>query len=154
MPSPGNVEALRDLHVATSSPFVTANVVLAMGVGMIAAFLIVRFARSWSFRVPGVREAALSALRATRELPLEDRLAAQAVILRRIARTIAGESSARLQGRPWLLELDRLFRTQYFTEGEGHRIGDDLYVPQASKGLDIGLDTGIHLERLMRRIRR
>jgi hypothetical protein len=92
----------------------------------------------------------VAALQATADLPIAERLAAQAMVLRRLARTIGGEKSVRLRGSDWLVELDRIFRTDYFTRGDGRCFGDDLYAVRGDSSLDIT----VRLERLVRRMRR
>jgi hypothetical protein len=74
-----------------------------------------------------LRRSAEAMLSASRSLDLEARLAAQASLLRRFTRALAGDEAARGQGGAWLATLDRTFDTRFFTEGAGAVYGDRLY---------------------------
>lgn len=124
----GVLDGLRDLHWpfagAAAGPVATMIAVgCALAIGLSAALWPVL--RRWR----AVRRAALAALATSRLLDPPERLAAQAMLLRRVVRTIDGDAAARLHGRDWLAHLDRLFATRFFTEGEGRSFGEALYRP-------------------------
>ena len=103
---------------------VPALVVLALG--CVAAAVVIAIV--WrARRAGGLRASAAAALAASRALDPDERLAAQAALLRRIARAVAGESAARQHGAAWLESLDGCFKTDYFSKGEGRAYGDALY---------------------------
>ena len=87
-------------------------------------------------RRAGLRRSAEAALAASRALAPPERLAAQAMVLRRLVRNVAGESDARAQGSVWLQTLDRMFGTRFFTQGEGKAFGDALYAPSTAPDVD------------------
>lgn len=119
--------ALRPLHVA---PFAEgAGLIAAMamlGCGLALALLLL--ARLLARR-GGARRSALATLAAARALPAQDRLVAQAALLRRVARTLDGETppASHLAGEAWLLRLDRIFATAFFSKGDGRVFGEALY---------------------------
>jgi hypothetical protein len=107
---------------ASLAPFaLTLAVGCAAGLALLALAILARHRRA------GLRDAAAAALARTRALRSGDRLAAQAALLRRLVRQIAGEDAARLHGAAWLAELDRVFATRFFTQGAGVAYGDALY---------------------------
>jgi hypothetical protein len=91
----------------------------------------------------------VAALTPTLALPADQRLAAQAEILRRIARTLHGEAAARLTGEPWLAALDGMFATRFFTTGPGRAFAD-LYVPRPAGDAEAA---SAELPGLMQRLR-
>lgn len=104
------------------APFLTT---LAVGVAVAALiFVLWRLARQRSI---GMRRSAARALVATRNFDPDERLAAQATLLRQVVRIRAGESAARTQGDGWLATLDRTFATSFFTAGAGRAYADSLY---------------------------
>ena len=106
------------------------------GLGCLVA--LVAFALYWIAlrRRAGLRRAAEAALAASRALAPPERLAAQAMVLRRLVRNVLGEGEARAQGPVWLQTLDRLFATRFFTQGEGKAYGDALYAPSTAPDVD------------------
>lgn len=74
---------------------------------------------------------------------------AQARLLRRLARTLAGDAAARETGAAWATRLDTLLATDFFTKGPGRVLADGLYRRQ-TPDLD-GLDA--ELGRLIGRLR-
>lgn len=107
------------------SPVAPYLVMLAVGcIAAVAGLVLLVQARR---RGADLRRSALAALAASRTLVPEDRLAAQAALLRRLARRLGGEAAGRRHGRPWLEGLDAMFGTPFFTQGEGQAYGDALY---------------------------
>lgn len=89
--------------------------------------------------------AAAAQLALARTAPPEERLAAQALVLRRVARQVGGEPVVRAQGAAWLERLDGVFATQFFTRGAGRVFAEGLY--QRSAAVDVD-----HLEREVLRL--
>jgi hypothetical protein len=83
----------------------------------------------WQARRRGVslRRSAALVLADSAALAPSERLAAQARLLRRLGRIVAGEPAARRQGAEWLATLDQAFATDFFTKGAGAAFGDTLY---------------------------
>lgn len=100
---------------------------LTIGVGLVLATLGFAALVALRRRRLGLRRAARLALAATRDLPPAERFAAQAGLLRRLVRVRAGVAAAREQGDGWLLTLDRVFATTFFTAGDGRAFADALY---------------------------
>ena len=111
-------------------PASLAPFLVTLGLGCVAAAAL--FVVYWQAlrRRSDLRRSAEAALSASRALAPPERLAAQANLLRRLVRVVAGESEARRQGAAWLESLDRAFATQFFTEGDGKAYGDALYAPR------------------------
>lgn len=123
-----SLESLRGLHLpANAAGAIQGEVVLAIALGFTAALLVglVRYLR---FRARNtVRRSALRELAATRGLDAEARLVAQARLLRRLVRTLKGDSAADARGSDWATRLDELFATSFFTTGAGRVLADGLY---------------------------
>ena len=106
-----------------------ASAILLMGLlGAVAAMLLAVSLRRLFARHRPLRRAALDALAASRVLPGPERLAAQARILRDVARAHDDDAAA-LQGAAWLARLDALFDTRLFSDGAGQAFGEALYRP-------------------------
>jgi len=73
------------------------------------------------------RREALATVHALRDDDSPDGPAALATLLRQVARHRLGDGVARLGGDDWLAALDRCFRTNWFSTGEGRAFGDALY---------------------------
>lgn len=125
----GLARALEMMHPMREppQPASLAPFALTLAVGCAAGLLLLALAILARHRRAGLRDAAAAALARTRTLDPGDRLAAQAALLRRLVRQIAGEDAARLQGAAWLAELDRVFATTSFTQGAGVAYGEALY---------------------------
>ena len=96
-----------------------------------------------------IRRAALAELARSRGLDPEARLLAQARLLRRLGRTLAGDAETRATGADWAARLDGLFKTDFFTRGTGRVLADGLYRRQTPD-----LDTlDAELGRLIGRLR-
>jgi hypothetical protein len=133
------LDGLRDIHwpvaADAAGPVVTMILIGCLLAGGLSAGLW-PLLRRWR----AVRRSALAALAASRSLDPPERLAAQAVLLRRLVRTIDGDAAGRLQGRDWLERLDRLFATRFFTEGAGSGFGEALYRPPSGEDPDRHID--------------
>jgi len=111
-------------------PASLAPFLVTLAVGCIAAAVLLALLIRASRRRADLRRAAQAALARGRALVPAERLAAQATLLRRLVRRLAGESEARKQGQAWLESLDAIFATRFFTNGEGVAYGDALYGPR------------------------
>ena len=146
-----NLDQLRGLHLPQNSTgLLNGEIAAAMMFGLLAAFLVglVRHLKRRAQRT--IRRAALHELTITRSLEPEDRLVAQAYLLRRLARTLNGDDSVHKRGLSWSTELDELFGTSFFTTGAGYVFANGLY-QQETPDLD-AID--VHLHRLFQKIRR
>lgn len=147
---PLSLDQLRGLHLpGGAAGALQGEVVAAAALGFLAALLVglVRYGRGRARA--GIRRAALAELARSRNLDPEARLVAQARLLRRLGRTLGGETEARATGADWAARLDALFRTDFFTRGAGRVLADGLYRRQ-DPDLD-ALDT--ELGRLIGRLR-
>lgn len=127
--APGGLEALRGLHADTAGIWVDARLWIALVGGLLLAGLVAYIAQ-WRFLPQRrLRREALAELNRTRQLAPAAAQAAQALLLRRIARTVAGDATMHLSGEAWLAALDGMFATQYFSRGNGRRFGEALYAP-------------------------
>ncbi|CAM3008391.1 hypothetical protein JHFBIEKO_2647 [Methylobacterium mesophilicum] len=145
-----SLDQLRGLHLpGGAAGAVQGEVVAAAALGFLAALLVglVRYLRGRARA--SLRRAALAELAGTRDLDPESRLVAQARLLRRLARTLAGDDAARETGAAWAARLDTLLATDFFTRGSGRVLADGLYRRQDTD-LD-GLDA--ELGRLIGRLR-
>lgn len=91
---------------------------------ILCVLLVARLRNRWS------REVA-HALDAARLKP--DPLTETARLLRQVGILRLGQGVARQQGDSWLASLDRIFRTRFFTAGQG-RVFAEMYSPQAEAG--------------------
>jgi Domain of unknown function (DUF4381) len=144
------LDALRALHPAAGAS-IDSSIWLAIFCGLVLSCCLLLAARTNLLEMRALRRAILSALGAVRRMPAEVQLAEQALVLRRLARTLGGEAAATLRGDAWLAALDHWFRTDYFTCGEGRCFVDDLYRRGNSCNPDATLN---RLENLARRLRR
>ena len=125
---PLSLEQLRGLHLpGGAAGALQGEVVAAAALGFLAALLVglVRYGRGRARA--GIRRAALAELARSRNLDPEARLVAQARLLRRLGRTLGGETEARATGADGAARLDALFRTDFFTRGAGRVLADGLY---------------------------
>ncbi|WP_019906251.1 DUF4381 family protein [Methylobacterium sp. 77] len=126
--SPTGLSQLRGLHLpADAGSGAQGEVVMAIALGFVAALLVglVRLMRARA--KASVRASALRGLAETRGLAPDKRLIAQARLLRRLTRTLAGDDAASTQGRDWAAILDRLFVTVFFSKGAGAIVTEGLY---------------------------
>ncbi len=141
---------LRPLHNVAGAVDGAAPVVAMALLGCAAAIILSCTLGPWLSRRRALRRYALDNLAAARALPGEERLAAQAAILRRLVRTLNG-AGARERGAAWLASLDSTFSTRFFSKERGEAFGDALYRRPADLDVD-ALDES--LERLFARIDR
>ncbi len=118
------------------APESIASILLLLTLGCLAALAFVAVLWALRQRRVALRASAEATLAAARDLAPAERLAVQANLLRRVTRGLAGETAARLQGAAWLDRLDKLFNTQFFTQGAGSVYGEALYRRPASVDLD------------------
>lgn len=133
-PSPQTLVGLRDIHLPATSRIGATTPILVSGALLLALALALvgRLHR----RYP-LRRAALTELASGQALAPELRLAAQAALLRRVARSLSNEPGAagfdhRAGGAAWLGMLDQLFATSFFSQGDGQVFGEALYWPRAA----------------------
>jgi Domain of unknown function (DUF4381) len=129
-PLPG-LEALRPLHTGGSGALAEPLLWLALGAGLALAALIALLARRGVLRTWAVRREALAELAQARTLHPGEAVRSQALLLRRVAVTLKGDTAAGLAGEVWLDTLDGIFHTRFFSEGAGRCFGDALYGPAA-----------------------
>jgi hypothetical protein len=123
----GLIERLRPLHPPTSDGM--TEILVMWAIGCLFAAALTRAGFYVLARRRPVRRAALAALAASRALPAPERLAAQARLLRDVARA-SDPGAAALRGDDWLQRLDALFGTRFFSDGPGRAFGDMLYQPR------------------------
>ena len=126
------VPLLESLHPFRQPPVFEAitPVVVMMILGLLTGALCAGVAMLVMRRLRRVRRAAQIELALSRELSPVERLAAQALLLRRLVKTTTIEDGARACGDVWLERLDRTFATTYFSQGEGRAFGNALYSPE------------------------
>ena len=112
-------------------PASLAPFAITLAIGCAVALMLLGLAIAARRRRADLRRAAVAALARTRGLAPPERLAAQAALLRRLVRRVAGEAAAKAQGPAWLERLDAVFSTRFFTQGEGAAYGDALYARTA-----------------------
>lgn len=116
--------ALRDIHLpappegASAWPVMAAAVALVLAITL-ATLLVLRLRRGWARQL-------------RQELTQLDPSDPEAVtraaqLLRRAAIARYGSFAVRLQGNSWLSQLDDLFRTRFFSAGDGQIFGPALY---------------------------
>ena len=130
------LSALRALHLPSNGAPGLGDLFSAIALGMIAALVIGELLAFMRKKRRTIRRSALDALVASRVLQPEDRLVAQAKLLRELIRALDGDATARLRGSAWLQHLDARFRTDFFTVGEGRHYADALYRPVPRPDLD------------------
>lgn len=153
MPGPPEaLTALRGLHLPPVEMMADAPAIaLSVAVGLAAALAI---AGAWGMVMESqrsVRRGALDALAQSSGLAPNERLVAQAKLLRRLVRTLDGDASARQRWDAWAKQLDRTFRTDFFSRGEGRHYVEGLY--RAGLGPDPAFMEA-ELATLFKRIRR
>lgn len=125
------LSALRDIH----TPPVPEGLSVWPVVAGIAAFVILAALVLWLVLRAKQRWAAdlkqdLSRLGASEP---QIALAEAAALLRRAALARFGAAATKAQGDTWLAMLDRLFRTSFFSSGDGRIFGASLYEPVQPK---------------------
>lgn len=130
------LETLRPMREPPPPPSILPFVVMAAIGCALAAVLFLVLREVKLRRARNLRRTAEAALAASRPLPPTERLAAQAVLLRRLVRRLRGDAEARRQGTAWLTSLDETFDTRFFTEGEGLAFGASLYRARVAPNVD------------------
>ncbi|MGE0282683.1 MAG: DUF4381 family protein [Rhizobiaceae bacterium] len=123
------IAGLRDVHTPVPPAEISSLPLIAVGIAVlaltVAALLAVRRSRrGWSAE-------ALEALSEAAAEPSAEALVMTATVLRRVALLHGGSRTIKLSGDAWLEELDRQFRTHYFTRDDGVVFGEALYRPAA-----------------------
>ncbi len=98
---------------------IVAEAALGLSLGLILAILAFRLLRSFLRPRRSQRWQALAALAESRELPRDERLKAQAVVIRQLAPKAGRED--------WREDLDRRLRTDFFSKGLGADLTGSLY---------------------------
>lgn len=131
------LDQLRGLHLpGDAAGSARAEIVSALALGFLAALLVGLARHLRHRRQRTVRRTALDELAAARGLGTDERLVAQARLLRRLTRTLRGDEAAASRGTRWAAELDALLRTDFFTAGTGRVFVEGLYARRVPKNLD------------------
>ena len=118
------IERLRDIHPPSMQSFYA--LILMSVLGCASAIFIFKLLFYFNSSYYPLRHAALSNLKKSRLKAPPERRAAQSRLLRELIYSI-DEKLCFLQEDLWLEQLDRVFMTDYFTNGLGRIYGDDLY---------------------------
>jgi hypothetical protein len=123
------LQAIRLPAVPASSLWEQMAVALLAGVTMA---IIIQLALAFRNRkkAESLEQSFIIAINEMENLPVDERLAAQAALIRRYVNVVAGTGAARKQGEDWLEELDNLFDTEFFRKGSGRVLLDGLYARQ------------------------
>lgn len=126
--APASLDQLRSLHLpgGATGP-IPGEILLALILGFGAALLVGLLRLLLARSRLSVRRAALSDLAGSRSLDAQERILAQARLLRRLVRTLKGDEAASAQGGAWASRLDALLCTDFFTAGAGRVLVDGLY---------------------------
>lgn len=130
------LETLHPMREPPPPPSILPFVVMVVLGCAAAAVLFLVFREAKLRRARNLRRTAEAALAVSRPLVPAERLAAQALLLRRLVRRLRGDAEARRQGTPWLASLDETFDTRFFTEGEGRAFGEALYRSRVAPDVD------------------
>lgn len=149
--------ALTDLRLPALAPeALIADAAIAVCAGLALAMILVRLSRLFLHRPPTRRQTLLAALARSRALPWDERLLAQARLLRPLAREADGEADSEPGEGDWLAALDRRLGTDFFTVGDGASLREALYRPGRSGRPGAPVDPDVidrEVERLLRRAR-
>lgn len=131
------LDALRPIRVPAST-FATGEELLfaaLLGVllALVLSFTLALAQRHWSKRAPETEF--LAVLQGMRAPEPAERLAEIAAALRRYVAQREGPQAAAVQGKLWLATLDRMFATDFFSQGPGSVFGQALYVPRIEANL-------------------
>jgi hypothetical protein len=123
------LQAIRLPAVAASTLW--EQMAVALLAGVITA-IIIQLALAFRNRrkAEPLEQSFIVAINHMENLPDDERLAAQASLIRRYVNVVAGNGAARKQGEDWLEELDNLFKTEFFCKGTGRVLLDGLYSRQ------------------------
>ena len=100
-------------------PASLAPFAITLAIGCALTLVLLGLAIAARRRRADLRRAAVAELARTRALAPPERLAAQAALLRRLVRRVAGEAAARAQGPAWLERLDAVFADALLHAGGG-----------------------------------
>ncbi len=118
------VERMRDIHYP---PFKQdLYILLSAGAGIACALCIAKAIVHYSKGRASCISRALQSLDAARPLPSDERIVAYAHIIRTLVASLDGKDRS-LTGEEWLNKLDRTFKTDFFSSGNGRIFGDNLY---------------------------
>lgn len=118
------VERMRDIHYP---PFKQdLYILLFAGAGIACAISITMAIIYYSKGRVSSISGALQSLDAARPLPSDERIVAYAHIIRTLVASLDGKDLS-LTGEEWLNKLDRTFKTDFFSSGNGRIFGDNLY---------------------------
>lgn len=133
MPPADELANLRGIRLPPMETWFWADVGFAVALGLAAALLaalLLRLVRRP--RKPSLQAEALAELAAAKSLPVPERRAAQAALLRRIVRTVEGDDAARATGPAWAATLDRTLGVDLFERRSGRVLVDGLYARELS----------------------
>ena len=118
------VERMRDIHYP---PFKQdLYILLSAGAGIACALCIAKAIVHYSKGRSSCISGALQSLDAARPLPSDERIVAYAHIIRALVTSLDSKDRS-LTGEEWLNKLDRTFKTDFFSSGNGRIFGDNLY---------------------------
>ena len=140
MPSDDPLAGLRALHLPPQPSSFWSDLGFAAAAGLAVALVLALVIRLVVRPKRSLRASALDAFAQASALPPADRRAAQAAILRRVVRTVAGDEAARATGQTWAETLDRTFATDLFTARSGRVFADGLYARPGAGQDDPELD--------------
>ncbi|MFH6785293.1 MULTISPECIES: DUF4381 family protein [Methylobacterium] len=135
----GALAGLRGLHAPPDPGLVRLDMLAAVIAGLALAALAAWLAPRWRGRP--IRRAALAELAAARALPPPERRVALARLSRRLARSLGVEGPA---------GLDAALRTDFFGDGPGRALTENLYAPGPAPDL---AEAEAGLARLLARLR-
>lgn len=118
------VAKMRDIHHPQLGE--DLYILLSAGAGIVCALLIAKAVFHYSKKRRSPISVALRALNAAETLPTNDKIIAYTHIIRELVYSFDRYAPS-LTGQQWLVELDRTFKTDFFTSGDGRIFGDSLY---------------------------
>lgn len=134
------LEGLRALHLPPETTSWQSDLGFAIAGGLVLALVVSLLVRILVRPRRSLRASAMEEFSAAKNLPADQRRAAQAALLRRVVRTVEGDDAARASGAQWGETLDRVFRTDLFGQGAGRVFVDGLYERPAAANDDRALD--------------
>lgn len=140
MPPADPLEGLRTIRLPPEAAAPWSDLGFAVAAGLLAALILSLVARMFLKPRRSLRRSAMEAFAAAAALPVDERRAAQAALLRRVVRTVEGDAAARATGAAWAETLDRTFSTDLFSKGAGGVFVDGLYARPAATSDGDALD--------------
>ncbi|MFD1701668.1 DUF4381 family protein [Methylopila henanensis] len=150
MPPADELQGLRGLHLPPAAGSYWTDIGLAVALGLVLALCAALLFQLLARPRLSLRASAVTAFKDTLALPEDEKRVAQAALLRRIVRTIAGEEDARRVGGEWAKTLDRVFGSDLFTARGGRVFADGLYVREAGDTAALDDELGALMRRLER----